>query len=167
MLRGVSPRPSAVLTIGFNEAKRWRTLSTASVQIARSVRARLGRPQTPPCTTSAIRSSRPGTGEGLTSRPSRDAMSLPRSLNRSRDMAFSSKNLTGRRGEQVENPLVDRRARAAWVNRLDADVVRACVPEQLDALADGAFIAPGDVGIDEAIGSAARQVVVGEAEAAP
>src|SRR5213078_5232236 len=70
-------------------------------------------------------------------------------------------------GEQIENPLVDGGARAARVDRLDADVVGAGIPEELEALADGAFISPGDVGIDEAVGPAAGEVVVPEPEATP
>src|SRR6185503_15917748 len=71
------------------------------------------------------------------------------------------------RGKQIEDPLVDGRARAARVDRLNADVIRARIPEKLEALADGAFVSPGDVGIDESVGPAAGKVVVRESEATP
>ena len=46
-------------------------------------------------------------------------------------------------------------------------VIRPGIPEERLAFADGAFVAPGDVGIDEAVGPAAGEVVVREPEAAP
>src|SRR5215471_21627848 len=90
--------------------------------------------------------------------------SLPQSITRHGILRCNS---VGRRGKQLKNPLVDRRPRAAWMDRLEANVIRASVPEQLNALADGALIAPGHVGIDEAIGPAARSVILSEAQSAP
>ena len=58
-------------------------------------------------------------------------------------------------------------ARAAGVDRLDADVVRARVPVELQALADGALVAPGEVCIHEPVRPAASQVSLREPEAAP
>src|SRR3979490_3266145 len=78
-----------------------------------------------------------------------------------------SRRSGGYRGEQGEDPLVDGRARAARVDRLDADVIRAGIPEELEPFADDAFVAPGDVGIDETVGPAAGEVVVREPHAPP
>ena len=61
-------------------------LSAASVQIARSARPRFGLSQMPPYTTSAIKSSKPGTAARVAGQPRRAASCWPRSLNFSRDM---------------------------------------------------------------------------------
>ncbi len=46
-------------------------------------------------------------------------------------------------------------------------MVGAGVPMFLDALADRRLVAPGDIGVDEAVRAAAAEIVIAKAEAAP
>lgn len=65
------------------------------------------------------------------------------------------KSLALGRRQQVENSLIHA-ARAGAIEWLNANVVGTGVPVLADTLADSAFIAPSDIGIDEAIGTASR-----------
>src|SRR3984893_4950940 len=60
-----------------------------------------------------------------------------------------------------------RPTRAVGADRLDADMVGAGVPMFLDALTDRRLVAPGDIGVDEAIRAAAAEIVIAKAESAP
>src|SRR3954469_4903317 len=70
-------------------------------------------------------------------------------------------------GCQQRQHLFVRPPGAVGVDRLDADMVGAGVPVLLDALADRLLGAPGDIGVDEAVGAAARQIVAAKAEPRP
>src|SRR5437588_10509957 len=60
-----------------------------------------------------------------------------------------------------------RPARAVGADRLDADMIGAGVPMFLDALADRRLVAPGDIGVDEAVRAAAAEIVIAKAESPP
>src|SRR5205085_2109149 len=75
------------------------------------------------------------------------------------------RRLTARR-QQGQQLLVGA-ARAVGADRLDADMVGARIPMFLDALADRRLVAPGDIGVDEAVRTATAEVVIAKAEAAP
>src|SRR5262245_8422171 len=167
MLCGVSPTWSAAATIAFSEDRRCRELSTASVQIARSASASFGRAQMPPYPTSVIKSSKPGRADCAPLSPRPAAICLPRSLTRLRDMVISVERSVSRGGEQLKNPFVQGGARPARMDRLDANVICARIPEKLDPRPDCTLVSPGDVGIHEAVGSAAGKVLVGKAKSAP
>src|SRR5260370_23799539 len=70
-------------------------------------------------------------------------------------------------GSQQRQHLVVGSARTVGADRLDADMVGAGVPMLLDALADRRLIAPGDIGVDKAVGAAAGEIIVAKAEPAP
>src|SRR5262249_46773403 len=72
-----------------------------------------------------------------------------------------------RRRQQIDDALVNDLRCAIEPDRLDAHVVGAGVPMRLHARADRGFVAPGDVGVDKAVGAAAGEIIVGEAEPAP
>src|SRR5918911_5539124 len=74
--------------------------------------------------------------------------------------------LAGGSGCEHRQKLLVRTARAVGVDRLDADMVGPGIPMLLDALADRRLVAPGDIGVDEAVRAAIRQLVA-KAEPAP
>src|SRR5205809_542043 len=66
------------------------------------------------------------------------------------------------RGEQRQH-LVVGPARAVRADRLDADMVGAGFPMLGDAFSDRRLVAPGDIGVDKALGAAAGEVIIAKA----
>src|SRR5580692_6433867 len=76
------------------------------------------------------------------------------------------RRLAAGRRQQCQHLLV-RPTRAVGADRLDADMVGAGVPMFLDALTDRRLVAPGDIGVDEAVRATAAEIVIANAETAP